>query len=109
MTRRALSTGLAGLAWTLAMLAGGCAPTEESVSTVPADEAASVLAALPPVTLPDLSSQAESVQEQVRERYASLVDSTERGAPPGERGTAYGELGLILMASGYRTATISSG
>ncbi len=107
MTRRVLSAGLTGLTCALAVLASGCAPTGESVSTSPADETASAVAALPPISLPDLSNQAASIQKQVRERYASLVDSTARGAPPGERGTAYGELGLILMAAGYNNTAAS--
>ena len=101
MTRRTMSAGSTAFTWVLVALVGGCAPTGESVSTNPGDEPASAAATLPPVSLPDLSSLAESVQEQVRERYASVVGSTERGAPPSERGNAYGELGLVLMAAGY--------
>ena len=104
MTRSALSARLIALTWPLTVLTGGCAPTEEPVSTTPAGEVAPALA---PVSLPDLSSLAESVQEQVRERYASVVDTTERGAPAGERGNAYGELGLLLMAAGYNDTAAS--
>ena len=105
MTRRALSARLIVPTAALAVLAGGCAPTEQSVSTTPAGEVTA--AALAPVSLPDLSSLAESVQEQVRERFQAVVDTTERDAPPGERGHAYGELGLVLMAAGYNDTAAS--
>ncbi len=47
-----------------------------------------------PVELPDLSGMHESVQEQLREAYASL-----RGGE--SRSEAYGELGKLLMAGNY--------
>jgi tetratricopeptide (TPR) repeat protein len=55
-----------------------------------------------PVSLPDLSSAPESVQTQIRERYASLqpkIDNVE--TPAADLATAYGDLGKILVAAEY--------
>ena len=49
-----------------------------------------------PVVLPDLSRMHGSVQEQIREAYASL-----KALESGERSTAYGQLGTLLMAGEY--------
>ena len=61
------------------------------------------------IALPDLSRLAESVQAQVRERHKLLTEKLENsGTPAVELGTAYGELGLILMAAEYYEAAASS-
>ena len=52
-----------------------------------------------PVVLPDLSRVHASVQEQLREAHASLMASES-----GERSTAYGRLGQLLMASEFLDA-----
>jgi tetratricopeptide (TPR) repeat protein len=65
--------------------------------------------ALVPVMLPDVSGMHQSVQEQLREAYASLrmLESGNEPQEPasearlGERSEAYGELGKLLMAGGY--------
>ena len=49
-----------------------------------------------PVVLPDLSRMHRSVQEQMREAYASLM-----ALESGERSAAYGQLGTLLMAGEY--------
>ena len=49
---------------------------------------------LRPVALPDLSRVEESVQAQLRERYAALTEKQNNpGMPVGELGTEYGERG----------------
>ncbi len=101
MTRRALPAGLTALTWVLASLTGGCVSHDETVSTTSVDQPAPGPEALRPVSLPDLSILAAPVQDRVRERYSSLMRRMENGTPPDERGNAYGELGLVLMAAGY--------
>ena len=56
----------------------------------------------PPVTLPDLALArlSESLQGQIREQHAVVLQKSEGVTPPDELGDAYGELGLILMATG---------
>lgn len=56
-----------------------------------------------PVDQPDLSRLAPPVQAQVRERYDAVSRAAgDPGASSPVLGDAYGELGLILMAAGYR-------
>ena len=58
-----------------------------------------------PVSLPDLSRAAKPVQDQLRERYASLTPKIEDGATPAaELANEYGETGKLLMAAEYRDA-----
>jgi len=58
-----------------------------------------------PVSLPDLSHAAKPVQDQLRERYASLTLKIESGdTPANELGNEYGEMGKLLMAAEYRDA-----
>ena len=55
-----------------------------------------------PVVLPDLSSLAESVQRQVRERYALLAQKLgNQSTARAELAAAHGELGRLLMASKF--------
>lgn len=55
----------------------------------------------PPVTLPDLMQLSESIQDQIRVQHAVVRQKAEdAGTPPVELGDAYGELALILMATG---------
>ncbi|HJZ70932.1 MAG TPA: tetratricopeptide repeat protein [Vicinamibacterales bacterium] len=57
------------------------------------------------VSLPDLSRAAESVEAQLRERYASLTSVTANPrAPAGELADAFGTMGMLLMAAEYRDA-----
>ena len=59
-------------------------------------------AAAPAVVLPDLSSLAQSVQRQIRERDASLRRLLgDPNTPPAALAPAYGELGRLLMASKF--------
>jgi len=60
---------------------------------------------LRPVSLPDVSRAAYSVQEQLRARYASLTaKSKNANTASDELGNEYGEMGKLLMASEYRDA-----
>ena len=66
------------------------------------------IAALRPLSLPDLTGAAEPVQTQLRERYASLqrlVDSP--GTPASDLADAYGEMGKLLLATEYLDAAES--
>ena len=60
--------------------------------------------ALTPVALPDISSAAESVQTQIRDRYQSLQAAIDRKAPAPELATAYGEMGKMFVAAEYYDA-----
>ena len=68
----------------------------------------SARATLPPVALPDLSPLAESVQRQLRERYAVLTRRlASPGTPRAELAAAHGDLGRLLMASKFIDAAAS--
>jgi tetratricopeptide (TPR) repeat protein len=57
------------------------------------------------VTLPDLSRMDQRVQEQVRQRHASMLETVRRpDAAPAERGAAYGSMGILLQAGEYYEA-----
>jgi tetratricopeptide (TPR) repeat protein len=57
------------------------------------------------VTLPDLSRMDPAVQEQVRERYQSMLETIKRpGTTAEERGRAYGGVGMLLHAGEYYAA-----
>lgn len=88
-----MRTSLAGGA--LMLLAGACHSSHEAK----ADDRH----ALHVVALPDLSHVEESVQLQLRERFAVLTaKQTERGTPDADLGTEYGEMGKLLMAAEFR-------
>jgi tetratricopeptide (TPR) repeat protein len=62
-------------------------------------------AALRPVSLPDLSHAAVSVQEQIRATYSALMLQIENpGTPATELANAYGEMGKLLMAAEFGQA-----
>ena len=55
---------------------------------------------LQPVSLPDLSKLSPSVQSQIREQHAALVDRlADRAVAPRELANSYGEMGRLLMAA----------
>lgn len=57
------------------------------------------------ISLPDLSSAAESAQTQVRQRYAALQHTLSRpDASSAERATAYGEMGALFIATEFYDA-----
>jgi tetratricopeptide (TPR) repeat protein len=53
------------------------------------------------VSLPDISSAAEPVQKQIRERYEAIRAVDRPGTPPNELARAYGDLGKLLVATEY--------
>jgi len=58
--------------------------------------------ALTAVSLPDISSAAEPVQKQIRDRFALLQAAIGRvDAPTSELAAAYGELGRLMVAAEY--------
>jgi tetratricopeptide (TPR) repeat protein len=64
--------------------------------------AADGTAALRDVVLPDLSRMDPSVQDQLRQRHASMLETIAKpGATDAERGEAYGETGMLLHAGEY--------
>ena len=95
-----LLTGLAALTIVLATLTAGCG-SDADVSPTTSEDASSP--DVPePVSLPDLSRLAPSVQDQVHARHAVLLEKLEdRRTPRAELGDAYGSLGLVLMAAEY--------
>jgi tetratricopeptide (TPR) repeat protein len=90
----------------LTPLAAGCKANDQNA---PASESPTTAAptsptgqALRPVTLPDISSAAPSVQTQLRDGYAALETKIKSaGISSGELSAAYGEMGKLLMATEY--------
>jgi tetratricopeptide (TPR) repeat protein len=89
-----------------AVLAGGCGSKRDTIASAPGP------AATPPgrrtlraVSLPDLSRVGPTVDGQLRDRYASLTAATQKsGISDADLGTAYGEMGKLLLAAEYRDA-----
>jgi tetratricopeptide (TPR) repeat protein len=55
--------------------------------------------------LPDLSRADPAVQDQVRQRYASMVETIKRpGVSEADRASAYGGIAMVLQASEYYEA-----
>jgi len=96
----------------LALLATGCgvekresAPAASGASTPLLDRPAP----LPPVVLPELRNIDPSAQTRLRKAYTSLLTKKDGPATPaGDLAKAYGELGQLLMATGYRDAAAAS-
>jgi tetratricopeptide (TPR) repeat protein len=93
--------------WAASVTAGALSSAAEDAST-------QVTAAEPillPVALPDLGGMHKSVQEQLREAYASVLRTSQSGQEAQEpaseprrrveRSQAFGELGKLLMAAKY--------
>ena len=78
-------------------LFGGCTSTDEPSAT--GNDAGRSAASPPPLVMPDLSGLPEPVRAQVRQRHDAVRRAEDDGAPAAARGNAYGELGLILMAT----------
>jgi tetratricopeptide (TPR) repeat protein len=61
--------------------------------------------ALRAVSLPDISSAAEPVQQQLRERFSLLQAAINRAAaPPADLAAAYGEMGKLFIVAEYYDA-----
>ena len=74
-----------------ALLLSSCGPAGESPP-------------IEPVALPDISSAAETVQKQIRDRYQSLQAALDRRAPARELAAAFGDMGKLLTAAEYYDA-----
>ena len=85
------------------LLGSACGLQDETAS--PEAAAGAVDAAVPPpLVMPDLSGLPEPVQAQVRDRHDALRRAEDTGASAAARANAYGELGLILMATRFYDA-----
>jgi tetratricopeptide (TPR) repeat protein len=56
------------------------------------------------VSLPDLARMDPSVQAQVKQRYATLMEKRKAGASGDDLGSAYGEYAMLLQAAEYYEA-----
>lgn len=64
---------------------------------------------IPEFTLPDLTELSALVQEQINDRHALVIQRTaSRLTAPRQLGDAYGDLGLVLMATGYYEAAVTA-
>jgi tetratricopeptide (TPR) repeat protein len=80
----------------------GCGEKKEST-------AVSDRSTLRQVALPDLARLEESIQAQLRERYAALATQLKDPATPAARlGTEYGEMGKLLMAAEFHAPAQAS-
>ena len=109
-TPRWAAVTVCGLA--VALAAGGCGNGGgEAMDAAPAATAGAEPAAweVRSVATPDLSLLPESVQSQVRGRFATLSDLSARtDAPASDLAQAHGDLGLILMATRHHTGAEAS-
>ena len=97
------------VALTVVLAAGSaCSPSGEDARARPT-RAADAGWTVQSVPMPDLSRLPQSVQTQVRDRYAALsARSASAQMPPEELAQAHGDVGLILMATGYHAAAETS-
>ena len=93
------------------VLAGACTSEPKAASTSTPATIESDSSRLPPVSLPDLSRMEKSVQQQMGERYRSLMSMTSKienhSTPSKDLGDAYGEMGNLLMDAEYFEAAES--
>ena len=94
---------LVTVAWATAAAMAGCAADDGAPATGESPSGASD-ERLAPTPLPDLSEMSAAVQDQIRERYASLTSAIEQPATTGALSEAYGEMGKLLMAARYAEA-----
>ena len=95
----------------LAVSAGACGSGGGDAADGPAAAAGAESSAweVQAVPTPDLSLLPESVQSQVRARFATLAAVSERAnAPASELAQAHGDIGLILMATRHHTGAEAS-
>ncbi|MCY4029016.1 MAG: tetratricopeptide repeat protein [Acidobacteria bacterium] len=101
----------AACALTLALSAAACGSAGDTADPGSAAPAASEPTAweVRPVDMPDLSLLPESVQAQVRTRFATLAAVSGRpNASARELAQAHGDIGLILMATRFHTGAEAS-
>ena len=102
-------TGLCAIACTCALLAGACGAPDSDDPEAMAPPPGDALVVEPPsgrdlqpVVLPDFSLMAEPVQGQMRSLHVALMSTIENLATnASELGSAYGEMGKLLMAATY--------
>src|SRR5947208_13764945 len=83
------------VSWSL----GGAALCEAQAASRPVNAGAQ---ALLPVALPDLSRLHASVQQQLNEAHASLLEVLRRAdGSPAARGDAFGRMGMLFMATRF--------
>ena len=111
MTRIGFIRSAAAAVVFASLVACGCRPTSDDTHAPPAGSSGGVVlkppnrAGLRPVSVPNFAAMETSVANQLRASYSSLADQIDRrGTDAIELGTAYGELGKLLMAASYPDA-----
>jgi tetratricopeptide (TPR) repeat protein len=90
-----------------AVLACGCSSKSETISSTSSSAAMTPpdRRTLRPISLPDLLRVGPSVARQLRDGHASLTATMQNsGTTDVDLGTAYGEMGRLLLAAEYRDA-----
>jgi tetratricopeptide (TPR) repeat protein len=113
MRGRGFSAAFAVALSALPLLTTGCTRESERApgAATPAGSAATSSGdkAPRPVSLPDLSQAAPSVQEQIRAVHSALMRQIEQpGTPATDLANAYGEMGKLFMAAEFGNAAESS-
>ena len=106
-----LAPAVCAPALALALSTAACGSAGDTADPASAAPAASEPTAwqVRPVEMPDLSLLPESVQAQVRTRFATLSAVSGRpNAPARELAQAHGDIGLILMATRFHTGAEAS-
>jgi tetratricopeptide (TPR) repeat protein len=84
-------------------LAAGCGSKDAATTNAPAPAKPVSTYTLRKVTLPDLSHATPSVQQQLRDVYASLQKKVDAAnTPTAQLALAYGQMGMMFMAAEYR-------
>ena len=89
MRRRAAS--VTAVVAALAAMCGACSKTE--TATTPAKQ-------IREVTLPDLTRMDATVQQQIRDRYASVIEARKTGAGDADLSEKYGQYGMVHVVLG---------
>ena len=76
---------------------GGAACSKTETATAPARQ-------IRDVTLPDLSRMDATVQQQIRDRYASVIEARKKGTGDADLSEKYGLYGMVLQAAEYYEA-----
>jgi tetratricopeptide (TPR) repeat protein len=85
------------------VLTAGCGSKENATTSTTAPAKPASTYTLRKVTLPDLSRAAPSVQQQLRDVYASLQKKIDgSNTPTDQLALAYGQMGMLFMAAEYR-------
>jgi tetratricopeptide (TPR) repeat protein len=98
------------VAFTSLVTACSCRSKKDDTHAPPAGASGGVIvkppnrAGLRPVSLPNVDAMEASVASQLRASYSSLVARIDGRTAAIELGTAYGELGKLLMAASYLDA-----